>query len=272
MPWVVTSPPLPVVERLPDLTNLSEHQISGTAEPFATVVAMVNQEEVGQFDVMEDGTFSGMLELDNGINRVSFKCFDTSLNPSGSTEAMLVQVDLNPPHVTSTIPPPDQEEVPITDMISLMVSESLVESSVSGRLELAGTGTSVPATVTYSTHTKTITVVPQTSLEKGTTYRVVVDGTDPAGNHLTGGLLSFTTTRPEEPEPSLGGSMLIAIIVVVLIVVVLALVIAMRMRKPPAVHHEEQPSWEEEPTARTDTDQGTPIPEETYEGSEWDEY
>jgi len=272
MPLDVTPPALPVVERLPDLTNMSEHQVSGTAEPHATVVAMVNQEDLGRYEVDEDGSFAGTLELDNGINRVSFKCFDTSLNPSGATEAMLVQVDLNSPHVTSTLPPPDQKEVPVTDTVSLTVSESLVDSSVSGRLEFADTGVAVPATVTYSVQTKTITVVPTTQLEKGTTYRVVVDGADPSGNRLTGGSLSFTTVRPEEPEPTLGGSMLLAIIILVLIVVAVTLVVVMRMRKPPAVSDPGGPTWEEGTTDTADYDPETPGSQEVDDGSEWDEY
>jgi hypothetical protein len=280
MPLDVTPPGLPVAEPLPGLTNLSEHQVSGTAEPFSTVVVMVDQEDSGRFDVDEDGRFRGTIELVNGINRVSFKCFDPSLNPSGATEAQLVQVDLNSPYVTSSIPVPDQVEVPITETISLSISEALVDGSVNGRLEFADSGITVPATVSYSSMTKTISVVPMTQLEKGTEYRVIVDGTDLAGNHLTGGAMAFTTERPEEPEPALGGSMLIAIMVIVLVVAVLALLMVMRMRRPPAVAQDEGPGWEPGPTDRpqppmdqeTEYDPRTPQARDTYEGTDWDEY
>ncbi|NIP35450.1 MAG: hypothetical protein GWN18_10875, partial [Thermoplasmata archaeon] len=100
----------------------------------------------GQFQVEEDGTFHGTIELTNGVNRVSFKCFDRSLNPSGATNPMIVQVDLNAPYVVSSLPGPGQEGVPVSEMISLTVSEGLVESSVDGRLVFDGSGTTVPAT------------------------------------------------------------------------------------------------------------------------------
>jgi len=280
MPLDTTPPGLPTVEPLPELTNLSEHQVSGTAEPLATVVAMVNQEEVATFTVEADGTFSGTIELTGGINRVTVKCYDASLNPSGSTEPMLVQVDLNRPYVTSSQPMPGQEEVKVLETVSLMVSEALWEPSVTGRMEFARTGVKVPSTVTYDVLTKTITVVPLSELEKGTEYRVVVDGTDPAGNHLTGGDLTFTTVRPEEPEPSITDSTLLALVLVVVIAVA-GVLIAMRMRRrpgapegngggwEPGTPRHEGPVWEE---GRDDYDPRGPEPWETDQGPDWEEY
>lgn len=276
MPLDVTAPGPPVVEPMPELTNLPEHQVSGTAEPNSIVVAMVNQEEVEQYEVGSDGTFKGKLELDNGINRVSFKCLDPSSNPSVPTEPMLVQVDMNPPYVTSSIPAPDQLEVPVTGLVSLMTSEGLVDGTVIGRLEIADTGVKVPASISYSTLTKTITVTTSTQLEKGTRYRVVVDGNDPAGNHLTGGNLSFTTERAEEPEPALGSSMLLAIVLLVLVAVVVTLFLVIRMRRPPSIEREGEPGWEPGPTDRPEAmpeyDPRTPDSRETYDGPGWEEY
>ncbi len=275
MPLDLTAPSLPKVEPLPELTNLSVHHVSGTAEPFSTVVPMVNQEDVGQFQVEEDGTFQGTIELTNGVNRVSFKCYDRSLNPSGSTNPMLVQVDLNAPYVVSSLPGPDQEGVPVSEMISLTVSEGLVESSVNGRLVFDGSGTSVPAIIGYSTLTKTITVVPNTPLEKGTTYRVEVDGTDPAGNHLSDGILVFTTEKPEEPEPGIGSSTILLILLLVVIVAVVAVVIGVRMRRSDegmdaARTMEPGPTYVSEGPA--DYDPRSPDAGEVYHGDEWDEY
>jgi hypothetical protein len=276
MPLDVTAPGPPVVEPMPELTNLSEHQVSGTAEPNSTVVAMVNQEEVDQYEVGLDGTFKGKLELDNGINRVSFKCFDQSSNPSVATEPVLVQVDMNPPYITSSIPAPDQLEVPVTGLVSLTASEGLADGTVIGRLEFADTGINVPVSISYSALTKTITVSPSTQLEKGTRYRVVVNGADPAGNHLTGGDLSFTTERDEEPEPALGRSMLFAIVLLVLVAAVVALFFAIRMRRPPSAEGEQGPGLEVEPTVRPESmpeyDPRTPDSRETYDGPGWEEY
>ncbi len=276
LPLDETPPALPIVEPLPELTNLSEHPISGTAEPLSTVVAMVNQEEVAQMIAGENGAFSGTLELGNGINRVTFKCFDPSLNPSGSTAPMLVQVDLNAPYVTSTLPVPDQRGVPVIEVVSLSISEGLMEASVDGWLEYAQTGVNVPATITYSSLTKTITVVPNTQMEKGTRYRVRVDGTDPAGNHLTGGLVEFTTEQPEEPEPALGGSMLMVLVLLVIVIVVVAVLVGIRMRRPPEVYTEEalgrEPGPVDHPEGTEEYDPRTSEARDMYKDRDWEEY
>ncbi|NIP35449.1 MAG: hypothetical protein GWN18_10870, partial [Thermoplasmata archaeon] len=134
----------------------------------------------------------------------------------------------------------------------------------------------VPATIGYSTLTKTITVVPNTPLEKGTTYRVVVDGTDPAGNHLSDGVLVFTTERPEEPEPGLGSSTLLLILLLVVIVAVAAVVIGMRMRRPEEGADTQDQSWEAGPAPvpeePAEYDPRSPEAGEVYHGDEWDEY
>ncbi len=283
-PRDVTPPGLPVVEPLPSLTNQSNLQVRGTAEPLSTVIAVVDQVDAATYQVGEDGSFTGTLELESGINRVSFKCFDVSLNPSGSTEPVLVQVDINSPHVTSTSPSPDQREVPVTELVTITVSEALVEGSVTGQLVDADTGERVPSTVTYSATSKTISLVPTTQLDKGVTYRATVDGTDPAGNHLTGGEVSFTTVKPVEPEPTLSGSLLLMIVVLVIVVALVALVVVMRMRRPPPAPVAAEPAWDqgaedqvEPPLYAPDQDPAGPGPGSAYredgdwEGG-WDEY
>jgi hypothetical protein len=237
---------------------------------------MVNQEEVAQFQVDEDGRFSGTIDLVSGVNRVSFKCFDASLNPSGSTEPVLVHADLNAPYVTSSIPGPGQVGVPVTEVVSLTVSEGLVESSINARLEFASTGVSVPVNVAYSSVTKTISIAPVNHLEEGETYRVVVDGMDPAGNHLTGEVLEFTTVEPEEPPPTIGGSFVYLLLALVVVAVAVVAFLWVRQREQPPVDEKSDPGWEpgptERPEARPEYDPRTAESREMYEGEDWDEY
>ncbi|NOQ53016.1 MAG: hypothetical protein GQ558_00255 [Thermoplasmata archaeon] len=264
LPRDLTPPPLPVVSPLPELTNLSEHHIEGRAEANSTVVAMVNQEEVERYDVSPEGTFSGTITLDNGVNRVSYKSIDAAQNPSGHTEAAIVQVDLNAPRVTYTEPSVGQPNVPTGIEIAFVISESLVSNTVSGTLRYVDTGEIVPASVGYSGTTKSITVTPRTALRKGTEYEVTVDGTDTAGNHLTGGMLTFTTVKEEEPEPSVSSSFLL-LLVIIAVIVVLAAVLVLRSKggKEPPREREEMPP-PEEPTG-SPAFEGVPEYQEGYD-------
>jgi hypothetical protein len=235
-----------VVSPLPELTNLSEHSIEGTAEANSTVVAMVNQEDVERYDVSPEGTFHGTITLDNGVNRVSYKSIDAAQNPSGHTEAVIVQVDLNAPRVTYSEPSVGQPNVPTEIEVAFVISESLVSNTVSGTLRYVDTGEIVPSSTGYSGTTKSITVTPQTALRKGAEYEVTVDGTDAAGNHLTGGMLTFKTVKEEEPDPTVSSSFLLLLVIIAVIVVLVA-VLALRSTggKEPPPEEEEMPPPEE---------------------------
>lgn len=229
-PQDTTSPSLPQPDQLPELTNLSEHQVSGTAEAGATVVVVVNQEEAGQFEVLPDGTFTGTITMGNGVNRVTFKCYDLSLNPSGATEAQVVHVDLNAPRVTSSEPSDGQFKVPVDQTLVLYVSEALLDGSVDVRLVYASTGVKVGSSFQYSGVSKSITVYSSSELEKGTEYRLVAEGMDAAGNHLEDGMLVFTTVPKPLDEPTISSTMLALVIAVVLAAIVMALLLVRRSR------------------------------------------
>jgi len=264
LPMDKTPPPLPEVSPLPELTNLSEHHIEGTAEAGSQVIAMVNQEEVERYDVSSVGTFSGTIILDNGVNRVSFKSIDAANNPSGHTEAVIVHVDLNAPRVTYTEPSVGQQDVPVEIEVALVISESLVSTTVSGTLRNVDTGEVVPSSTDYSGTTKRITVTPETPLRKGTEYEVQVGGTDTAGNHLTDGTLKFTTVKEEEPEPSVSGSFLMMLVVIAVMVAVVAVLVLKFMggKEPPGEPQQVTPP---EDPADTPAFEGAPEYQEGYD-------
>jgi hypothetical protein len=282
LPRDQTPPSLPVVSPLPQLTNISEHLIEGTAEAGSKVVAMVNQEEVERYDVSSEGTFSGTITLDNGVNRISYKSIDAAMNPSGHTETFIVQVDLNAPRVTYSEPSVGQLDVPVDIEVAFVISESLVSDTVFGTLKNVDTGEIVPASIGYTGIIKSITVTPQTSLRMGAHYEVTVEGTDMAGNHLTGGILTFTTVKEEEPEPSVSGSFLMLLVIIGAIVVLMA-VLALKFmggKDPPLT--QEQLKAPEEPS-RSITFEGAPEYQEGYDprspgqgepsdDQEWKEY
>ncbi len=280
LPRDTTPPPLPQVDRLPELTNRSEHQVTGTAEANSTVIAMVNQEEAARFDVLPDGTFGGAMEFDDGINRVSFKCIDAALNPSGHTEPVLVHVDLNPPRVKYSEPGPGQRGIPVEVVVSFVISEALLTETVTATLTYADTGERVTIVFAYAESTKIITAAASTPLDKGRDYKVVVDGTDVAGNHLTGGELTFTTVKEEEPEPVVSGSMVMLLVAIILVIVVVVVVVKMMGGKEPPQEHAEMPPPEDPPTSTPpegppsypqEYDPTPPGAEEPLEDGEWEE-
>ncbi|NOQ54212.1 MAG: hypothetical protein GQ558_06370 [Thermoplasmata archaeon] len=77
----VTPPDPPVLDLLPELTNVASQTITGTAEPGSLVTVFLNGVEVGTTDADPDGTFSYELTLEEeGVNVVTAWSTDASLN------------------------------------------------------------------------------------------------------------------------------------------------------------------------------------------------
>ena len=255
----LTPPRPPVVSPLPELTNESKHLLHGTAEPNASVVVVVDGEEALTIPVGADGTFEGTLTLSDGINRVRYRTIDPALNPSGQTPEVIVQVDLNPPRVTSSQPYPGQTGVLVTETVLVVVSEALIADSVDARLVYGETGVEVPSSFQYAAISKTITLYSSTEMEKDTEYKVVVDGMDAAGNHLEGGSFVFTTEHKEVKDANISSSLVIVLIVLVMSIIGVVLFQRYWKRMGPglgegSVGRNEGAESESEPEARGEND------------------
>jgi hypothetical protein len=281
MPQDIIPPQPPIVDPLPALTNLEDHTISGTAEPNANVVVVVDREEALTLPVEPDGTFTGTLTLAHGINRIRFKTLDPALNPSGLTPEVIVQVDLNAPTVISSQPYPDQLAVKVSENVMVVVSEALILESASAKLVFAETGVEVGYTFEYLEQVKTFNIGHDSPLEKGTTYRVVVEGHDAAGNPLTGGSFNFTTEQEEVAEPSMSTSTLLAIIILVVVGLLGAFLVIKKVRTLPSIAEMEEHGFQEEngeeggeemEPSPEDYDPRTPMTAEQYSGRDWEEY
>ena len=231
IPRDTTPPPLPQLDQLPELTNLSLQPVSGTGEPGCTVIIVVNQQEGATLEVSPEGTFSGTIALSSGMNRLTAKCLVPSQNPSGETEPVIVQADFSAPRVVFTTPEEGELGVPVAVQVTLGFSEALLERSVAARLVAVGTSSRVLTTVQYYPNTKTLEVLPVSQLEKGTEYRLVVEGTDAAGNRLTEGTLTFTTEEERASEPTISPSLLAVVVIIVLLVVAGAALVALRAKR-----------------------------------------
>jgi hypothetical protein len=268
----LTPPPMPTVDPLPELTNLTVHTVRGTAEANASVVVVVDREEALTIPVGEDGTFSGELTLGQGVNRIRFKTLDPSFNPSGLTPEVIVHVDINPPSVVSTQPFPGQLRVKVTETMMAVVSEALVVTSVNARIEFAETNVEVPSTFEYLEREKTINVFASTQLEKGTSYRVVVEGVDAAGNQLEGGAFEFSTERVKVEEPMISGSTVMIIAILVILGIVGAIIVVKILNRPPGT----DPSFDGAPSPDLGEEDGydprTQDAKEDHGEGDWNEY
>jgi hypothetical protein len=86
----------------------------------------------------------------------------------------------------------------------------------------------VPSAFEYDGVTKTISLYSTTKMEKGMDYRVVVDGTDVAGNHLVGGSFDFSTEQEEVQESDISYGLVVAIIIAVIAIVALTFLLRRR--------------------------------------------
>jgi hypothetical protein len=232
LPQDLVPPAMPQVGPLPELTNQREHQVSGTAEPNASVVVVVDKAEAITLPVGPDGRFSGTLTLENGVRRVQFKTIDPALNPSALTEESIVHVDLNPPYIVSSTPVPDQKGVRVGEWIVVSVSEGLFEGTLRVELLYSRSGIEVGSSFEYAAVAKTITIYPTTQLEKGTEYRVVVNGTDAAGNYLVDGTFDFTTVEEKVKDPTISTGGLVGILLLIVIIAIAAFLALRFLRRP----------------------------------------
>jgi hypothetical protein len=270
MPRDVVPPALPVMDPLPELTRTQEHTVSGSAEANASVVVVLDREEVLTIPVGPDGRFSATLTLPQGVNRLRFKARDSSNNPSGLTPEVIVQVDITPPRVASTQPLDGQKRVGISETILVVLTEAILDSTVEAKLVFNGTDIEVDSSFEYSSVARTITIYPSTRLEKGMDYRVEVQGSDAAGNVLEGASFSFQTVPEPVQEPVISTSSALVLALLLALGIAVGLVLRRGRREAPdAVQATPAPSHQPE-EASYDPSPHRDEPRHSDDG--WEEY
>jgi parallel beta-helix repeat protein len=94
------APDAPELEDLPELTNVVEHTVSGTVEPFTTVTVTLNDEEVLVLETDEDGEFEITIELEEGENQIVAFTTDRATN-IGQTVGVSIRLDTVAPEVNA---------------------------------------------------------------------------------------------------------------------------------------------------------------------------
>ena len=87
------APAAPVLDALPELTNIVTHIVSGTAEPYATVRILLDGVEVATDIAHVDGSFTAEVALQEGANDITAVAVDRALNAGPASTVVRVVLD-----------------------------------------------------------------------------------------------------------------------------------------------------------------------------------
>lgn len=118
---------------------------------------------------------------------------------SRSTASYLVDVVVTVPNTPFTLggqsPQPNAGSVPLNSVVSAVLSEAAVTSSVSMAVKISN-GAAVAGSSTYDPSTRKVTFTPGAALAAGTAYTATVTATAVSGQPMSGGgTWSFTTVQ-----------------------------------------------------------------------------
>ena len=116
----ITPPEAPVLDGLPEYTNVAARDLTGTAEPGSTVTVFIGGTEVGTGVAATDGSFSVPVELEEGVNVVTAWATDGS----GNTGPLSLEAST----ILDTVAPdaPDLDQVPeITNIVGITITGSI---------------------------------------------------------------------------------------------------------------------------------------------------
>ena len=200
-----TAPPNTTIDSGPsDPTNLASATFTFSSdEPGSSFACALDGSEFTACS--SPHTYDGLAA---GLREFQVRAIDLDGNVDPTPADATWTIDQTPPSVTSVAPADGAIDVAVTETVSAVFSEDVDPATLSGvtvRLVPQGSGTPVPATVTYDGPSRTVTLVPDTILTGGTMYRATVAGgvggaADRAGNPLAiDETWSFTVTGAPTP-------------------------------------------------------------------------
>ncbi|NJL57573.1 DUF4082 domain-containing protein, partial [bacterium] len=137
------------------------------------------------------------------IKGVEYAFFDGT---AGDYAATYGGSDTTPPTIANRTPAPAATNVPLNTDITVTFSEPMDTATINSTnitLRVDGSGSALPANVTYNAGSNTATLNPDVDLIAGTVYQAQVSTavTDAAGNALASAATWTFTTLPEETCP-----------------------------------------------------------------------
>lgn len=186
------------VDDLEEYYTDPEIKVSGIATPSYLVAIHLNGNYLEQ-KLIEDGTFSFDIELEEGLNTVVLKLLDPTFKPIKDSDEYTTILDTKKPVITKTRPEMDEEEVVINSWVKIYFNEALNDDACTVIVS-SGSGP-VDGTLEYDAAGFILIFKPLDNLEKETEYTVTASAADKAG-HVTDYDFSFTTSTEEgEQDP-----------------------------------------------------------------------
>ncbi|PKH44211.1 Ig-like domain-containing protein [Nocardioides alpinus] len=159
----------------------------------------------GPLTALQDGTAGG-----NGVYRYT-STPSTFPDQTWQSENYWVDVvftegaDTVRPTLTARTPAPGATGVALGADVTATFSEPVQQPTITAELRAPG-GALVPATTSYDSASRTVTVDPTSALAATTAYTASVTGArDPAGNQMDPVTWSFTTDTPDTTAPTVTG-------------------------------------------------------------------
>ncbi len=91
------APAAPVMEDLPEYTNVATHTVNGTAEPDSDVELLVGDTVVGSVTADEDGDFEFALVLEGRLTVIMTRATDAAGNVGPGSDTITIILDQEPP-------------------------------------------------------------------------------------------------------------------------------------------------------------------------------
>ncbi|OGC24094.1 hypothetical protein A2310_05090 [candidate division WOR-1 bacterium RIFOXYB2_FULL_37_13] len=123
------APVVPVVNDLPDYTNVGLQVITGTAEANASIYIYNNNLLVGSTETSSGGTFSKTIALDIGNNEIKVKAKDAAGNISQLSDGQTIVYDIEEPRLSFIEVSPSLSTIGSV-LIGFTVSEPLISDPV----------------------------------------------------------------------------------------------------------------------------------------------
>lgn len=167
----------PILDPLPEATNINELTITGSAQSGVTVVVYVDGSEKKKLTVLESGTFSVPVTLPEGSHTISAKVIDDKGNASELSNIFTVVVKKTPP--TLEMSQPNDGDKITGEKNTVLVTghtEERAHVSVNGRVVIINSDGSFRMTVSLSDGENIIKIIAtdeagnQTLLERKVTY------------------------------------------------------------------------------------------------------
>lgn len=131
-------PQRPIVAAVPEFTSQAELEISGYSQPDSTVKVLLNHQEYAKKEIIEDGSFSISIKLNQGANQIAVFAIDANEQESQQQNFQII-LDTEPPSIKIGFPE-DGQKFELKENQTILIegeSEPRARVLINGRVTVA---------------------------------------------------------------------------------------------------------------------------------------